>query len=91
MLSIFNCNDTKGFVHYRNPETDIIRLALDIADAPAEQAVYIEDLETFVDVAKSLGINSVRHNNYLSTSEVLATLGLSFGEQKENIPMYAEG
>ena len=64
------------FVHYRKPDTDIFRLALDIAELPDEQAIYIEDLQTFVDVARSMGIKSVRHNNYLSTAEVLTTLGL---------------
>jgi putative hydrolase of the HAD superfamily len=32
------------FVHYRKPDTDIFRLALDIAQVPAEQVVYIEDM-----------------------------------------------
>ena len=78
------------FVHFRNPDTDIFRLALDIADAPAEKAVYIDDLQSFVEVARSMGIKSVKHKNYLSSSEVLATLGLTIGEQKENLPMYAK-
>ena len=64
------------FVHYRSPDTDIFRLALDISQVPAEKAVYIEDLQTFVDVARSMGIKSVRHKNYLSTSEVLDALEL---------------
>lgn len=64
------------FVHYRKPDTDIFRLALDIAQTPIEQTVYIEDLQMFVDVAESMGIRSIRHKNYLSTSEVLATMGL---------------
>ena len=34
------------------------------------------DLQMFVDVARGMGIRSVRHKNYLATSEVLATLGL---------------
>lgn len=67
------------FVHYRKPDTDIFRLALDIAQIPVEQAVYIEDLQMFVDVARGLGIRSIRHKNYLSTSEVLATMGLKIG------------
>lgn len=67
------------FVHYRKPDTDIFRLALDIAQVPAEQAVYIEDLQMFVDVARGLGIRSIRHKNQLSTSEVLATMGLKIG------------
>jgi putative hydrolase of the HAD superfamily len=64
------------FVHYRKPDTDIFRLALDIAQVPAEQVIYIEDLQMFVDVARGMGIRSIRHKNYLATSEVLATLGL---------------
>lgn len=67
------------FVHYRKPDTDIFRLALDIAQIPVEQAVYIEDLQMFVDVARGLGIRSISHKNYLSTSEVLATMGLKIG------------
>ena len=64
------------FVHYRKPDTDIFRLALDIAQISAEQAVYIEDIQMFVDVARSLGIQSIQHKNYLSTSEILNTMGL---------------
>jgi len=67
------------FVHYRKPDTDIFRLALDIAQVPAEQVVYIEDLQMFVDVARGMGIQSIRHKNQLETSEVLATLGLKIG------------
>lgn len=78
------------FVHHRNPDTDIFRLALDISEVPGEKDVYIEDLKSFVDIARSMGIKSVRHKNYISTSEVLATLGLTIGEKNENIPMYAE-
>lgn len=68
---------SSGFVHYRKPNTDIFRLALDLELIPAEQAVYIDDLKMFVDVAKSLGIRSLRHKNHLSTPEVLAILGLN--------------
>lgn len=71
------------FVHLRKPDTDIFRLALDIAQVPAEQVVYIEDLQMFVDVARSMGIRSIQHKNYLSTSEVLATMGLKIGQKKE--------
>ena len=65
------------FVHLRKPDADIFRLALDIAQVGAEQALYIEDLQMFVDVASDLGIRSIRHKNYLSTSEALAEMGLT--------------
>ena len=64
------------FVHLRKPDADIFRVALDIAQVPAEHAVYIEDLQMFVDVAGSLGIRGIRHQNQLSTSAELASLGL---------------
>ena len=64
------------FVHFRKPDADIFRVALDIAQVPAEHIVYIEDLQMFVDVASDLGIRGIRHKNYLSTSAELASVGL---------------
>jgi putative hydrolase of the HAD superfamily len=67
------------FVHFRKPDEDIFRIALDIAQVPAEQVLYIEDMQMFVDVARDLGIRSIQHKNYLSTSNVLADMGLKIG------------
>jgi putative hydrolase of the HAD superfamily len=64
------------FVHFRKPDADIFRIALDIAQVPAEHVVYIEDMQMFVDVAGDLGIRGIQHKNYLSTSAELATMGL---------------
>jgi putative hydrolase of the HAD superfamily len=64
------------FVHFRKPDADIFRVALDIAQVPAENIIYIEDLQMFVDVARDLGIRSIQHKDYLSTSAELATNGL---------------
>jgi putative hydrolase of the HAD superfamily len=67
------------FVHFRKPDADIFRIALDIAQVPVQHVVYIEDMQMFVDVASDLGIRSIHHKNYLSTSSELATLGLKNG------------
>lgn len=67
------------FVHFRKPDEDIFRVALDIAQVSAEQVVYIEDMQMFVDVAMDLGIRSIQHKSYLSTSEALASMGLKIG------------
>jgi len=64
------------FVHVRKPAADIFRLALDIAQAPARQVVYIENTPMFVQVAEGLGIRSILHTDYRSTSAQLASLGL---------------
>ena len=67
------------FVHFRKPDADIFRIALDIAQVPAEQVVYIENTQMFVDVARDLGIRSILHKDYLSTSAELAGMGLLTG------------
>jgi len=64
------------FVHFRKPDADIFRLALDIAQAPARQVVYIDNTPMFVQVAEGLGIRSILHTNYQSTCEKLASFGL---------------
>jgi putative hydrolase of the HAD superfamily len=68
------------FVHLRKPDADIFRLALDIAQVPARQIVYIENTPLFVQVAEGLGIRSVLHIDYKSTSAKLAAFGLRLGE-----------
>jgi putative hydrolase of the HAD superfamily len=65
------------FVHFRKPDADIFRIALDIAQVPIQHIVYIEDMQMFVDVARDLGIRSIHHKNYLSTSAELAIMGLN--------------
>ena len=64
------------FVHVRKPDADIFRLALDIAQVPARQVVYIENTPMFVQIAEGLGIRSILHTNYGSTCAKLASFGL---------------
>ena len=64
------------FVHLRKPDADIFKLALDIAQVPASQVVYIENTLMFVQVAEGLGIRSILHTDYKSTRAKLASLGL---------------
>jgi putative hydrolase of the HAD superfamily len=64
------------FVHVRKPDAEIYRLALDIAQAPARQVVYIENTPMFVQIAEGLGIQSILHTDYKSTCAKLASFGL---------------
>jgi len=64
------------FVHIRKPDADIFRLALDISNAPAEQVLFIDNTPMFVRIAESLGIRSIHHTDYESTSGKLASFGL---------------
>ena len=67
------------FVHLRKPDADIFRLALDIAQTPVEQVLYVENTQMFVDIAESLGICSILHTDYKSTCDQLASFGLQSG------------
>ncbi|MGP8244826.1 MAG: hypothetical protein ACLQVN_09950 [Bryobacteraceae bacterium] len=64
------------FYQIRKPDVDIFRLALDIAQAPARQVLYIENTPMFVQIAEGLGIRSILHTDYKSTCAQLASLGL---------------
>lgn len=69
-----------SFVHFRKPDADIFRIALDIAQVPAGQVAYIEDRPMFVQVAESLGIRGVHHTEYSLTVAKLSLLGLEVAE-----------
>ena len=65
-----------SFVHFRKPDTDIYRMALDVAQVPLDRVVYIEDRLMFVEVAQGLGIRAVHHIDFESTRASLGSLGL---------------
>jgi putative hydrolase of the HAD superfamily len=67
------------FVHFRKPDADIWKIALDIAQVPREEVVYIDDRAMFVQVAQGLGLKGVVHNykNVGATRDALAALGLT--------------
>ena len=64
------------FVHIRKPDADIFRLALDIAQTPIQQIVYIDNTAMFTEIAEGLGIRSIVHTDYESTCTKLASFGL---------------
>jgi len=64
------------FVHLRKPDADIFRLALDIAQVPVRQVLYIENTPMFVQIAEGLGIRSILHKDYRTTCAKLASFGL---------------
>jgi putative hydrolase of the HAD superfamily len=65
------------FVHYRKPDADMYRIALDIAQVRPEQVVYIDDRAMFVEVAQGLGIRGIIHKGYETTQKALEAMGLS--------------
>jgi putative hydrolase of the HAD superfamily len=64
------------YVALRKPDADIFLLALDVAQVAAEQVVYIENTQMFVQIAGGMGIRGIWHTDYKSTREKLASFGL---------------
>jgi putative hydrolase of the HAD superfamily len=63
------------FVHFRKPDADIFKVALDIAQVSADKVIYIEDRPMFVEVAEGLGIRGIQHRDFSSTARILAGFG----------------
>jgi putative hydrolase of the HAD superfamily len=68
------------FVHLRKPDAEIFRVALDVAQTPAQQSVFIDDTPMFVEIAQRLGIRGIHHTGHLSTAAQLEALGLKSAE-----------
>lgn len=65
-----------SFVHLRKPDPQIYHLALDLAQVPAGEVVYIEDRILSIEAAESLGIPSIYHTSFETTRSALARMGL---------------
>ena len=64
----------------RKPDVDIFRLALDVAQAPPAQIIYIENTPMFVQIAEGLAIRSILHVDLKSTCAKLSSFGLQVDE-----------
>jgi putative hydrolase of the HAD superfamily len=62
-------------VHFRKPDADIFKVALDIAHVAPERVIYLEDRAMFVQVADTLGIQGIIHRDFNTTKKQLADLG----------------
>lgn len=74
---LFDCFVASCFVHFRKPDADMYRLALDVAQVPAEHALYIDDRLMFVQVARSLGLHALHHTDLEGTRSALAAYDLT--------------
>ena len=65
------------FVHFRKPDVDMYRMALDISQAEPARSVYVDDRALFVEIAQSLGIKGIHHTGFEATRNALKGLGLA--------------
>jgi len=68
------------FVHFRKPDEDMFRMALDISQAVPEESIYIDDRPMFVEVARGMGIHGIYHTSPESTRDALSDMGLVVGD-----------
>lgn len=62
-------------VHFRKPDADIFKVALDIAHVDPDKVIYLEDRPMFVQVADTLGIRGIVHRDFNTTKKQLSTVG----------------
>ena len=65
------------FVHLRKPDVDIFKMAIDLANVPPEQTVYVDDRKLFVEVAGTLGLKAIQHTSYEETRRAFQVSGLA--------------
>jgi len=65
-----------SFVHFRKPDADIFKVAIDIAQVNPAETLYLEDRWMFVQVAETLGLKGIHHENYETTKKLFADYGL---------------
>jgi HAD superfamily hydrolase (TIGR01509 family) len=64
------------FVQMRKPDVRIFELALDLAQTPPSQSIFIDNTQMFVEIATGLGMHGILHVDYASTCAKLAAFGL---------------
>ncbi|HEY0512396.1 MAG TPA: HAD-IA family hydrolase [Thermoanaerobaculia bacterium] len=66
-----------SFVHFRKPDEDIFRIALDVAQADPAEVVYVDDRQMFTEVAGRLGMREIWHRDHDRTRAACEALGLT--------------
>jgi putative hydrolase of the HAD superfamily len=68
---------SSSFVHFRKPDVDIFKVAIDIAQVNPTETLYLEDRPMFVQVSETVGLKGVCHKDYESTKAIFASYGLT--------------
>ncbi len=72
LYEIFDAFVASSFVHFRKPDEDIYKVAIDISQVTPEQVAYIDDRQMFVEVAMSLGLHGIHHKSFEETRKELS-------------------
>ena len=67
---------SSSFVHFRKPDEDMYRMALDVSQVSPEEVIYIDDRDFFVQVAADMNIKGIAHKDLATTRKKLEKAGL---------------
>lgn len=85
LTEIFDFFVSSCYVHARKPEAAVFQLAIDGAQVPLENILYIDDSKIFVNLVKDMGVAGFQHTDFQTTVNTLADYGLEIKkEDKKN-------
>jgi putative hydrolase of the HAD superfamily len=67
---------SSSYVHFRKPDDDMFRIALDVSQVEGNEVVYIDDRKLYIQVAGEMGINGIHHKSLEKTRIELEKFGL---------------
>jgi len=76
LTTIFDFFVSSCFVKLRKPDPDIFQLAFDMVQTPLQQIVFVDNTSLFTDIAKSMGMHTIHHQDYTRSCAQFAALGL---------------
>jgi putative hydrolase of the HAD superfamily len=69
LQELFDAFASSCYVKFRKPDTDIFRLACDMAQTMPQQALMIDDRSMFVEVARTIGLNGLQFDGLEAIKE----------------------
>jgi putative hydrolase of the HAD superfamily len=77
LTKVFDFFVSSCFVRLRKPDPDIFQLALDLVQTPVQQIVFVDNTPLFNDIAKSMDMHTIHHQDYTRSCAQFAALGLT--------------
>jgi putative hydrolase of the HAD superfamily len=74
---LFDAYISSCYVGLRKPDAAIYQMAINVSQTPAEKALYIDDRDIFVEVARSIGIPSLQYKNLEQVKGHFDSLGMT--------------
>lgn len=62
------------FIGYKKPDTEMYRLAFDIAQVKPQEVIYLDDRQMLAEIGGQLGLKAIQHKNYEQTQAILNDL-----------------